>query len=340
MDKELSQLKNILFSKKLPEHQEIFDFAQSCSEILEQEVSFYRENSVEDIPGSLLDFSSDPLPMVVIPDIHARPDFIANILEYKLPEGFLPKPITVFKALEKKQIRVVCVGDALHTERTRRRWNMAMDEFDHGIYTGPAMSEEMLCGLNTICGLMRLKKLFPEHFHFLKGNHENIYNKSGEGDYAFKKYADEGSMVRHFLFEKYGDDIIFMLSCVENSLPLMVCSNNCVISHAEPVTGFNRYQIVNARLFPEVIEGLTWTDNGRAEEGSVASVIMNVMATNEIDDFIYLGGHRTVPEVYLTRQDGRYVQFHNPAAQNVALVNPEKKFNPDYDIVSVINKEE
>lgn len=333
----LSQIKKSLFSQVLPSHSELFDLAQQVSDILDAEISTYRESSIEEIPGALLDFYGTSLPVLVVPDIHARPGFIFNILNYKLKRGITGTKETVIEALGKKHIIVVCVGDALHTERTRERWLKALEEFENTYYHGPAMSEEMLYGLNTIIALMQLKIFFPENFHFLKGNHENITNRTGEGDYAFKKYADEGEMVRKFIFEVYGDDVLYMLSCVENSMPLVFCTQNCVISHAEPRTGYSRYKIINARLYPEVIEGLTWTDNDTAEEGSVEAVYKNLMEGRQSDknSFIYLGGHRTVPENYLERQQGKYIQFHNPGKQNVALIVPGKKFNPDHDIVNV-----
>ena len=35
------------------------------------------------------------------------------------------------------------------------------------------------------------------------------------------------------------------------------------------------------------------------------------------------------------RQDGAYVQLHNPQEMNVALVVPGKKFDPEKDIISL-----
>lgn len=336
MTDNLSFFKTKLFSLSLPSHDEISKIAGETSSILENEITDYREESSDGIPGGLLDFSSDSLPLIVVPDIHARPDFIFNILNFKLPNKFLHKKERVIEALEKNHIYLVCVGDALHTERTRNRWKQAYEEFENSFYHGPAMSEEMLCGLNTILCLMELKKRFPRNFHFLKGNHENIYNRTGEGDYAFKKYADEGEMVKRFLFEVYGDDIIYLLSCIENDMPLMAVSKNCVISHAEPARAFSREKIVNARLYPQVVEGLTWTDNDEAEEGSVDQTIRSLFEGKKIniENFVYLAGHRTVPENYLLRQK-RFIQFHNPAKQNVAIVSGDKVFNPEKDIVSV-----
>ena len=50
---------------------------------------------------------------------------------------------------------------------------------------------------------------------------------------------------------------------------------------------------------------------------------------------MYLGGHRCVKTLYELRQNGLYVQIHNPGNENVALIYKDKKFNPDEDIVGV-----
>lgn len=332
-----SSINKILRASVLPSHDEIFRLSDISSTVMENELCAYRPACDYGEPGGLLDFKGDPLPLIVVPDLHARPYFLENILDYKLSKKFLKaSSCSVFEALEKGLVRIICVGDALHTERTtRERWAAAEAEFDTGICTGPAMSAEMLDGLSLICALMRLKELFPANFHFLKGNHENILNRTCDGDYAFRKFADEGRMVKEFISEYYGDDILYMLSCVENALPLIAVTDNCVISHGEPKMAFTRQQLINGRSMCEVVSGLTWTDNGAAEEGSVIKIIKELCGENDFENYVYLGGHRPVTENYLLRQNGRYIQIHNPGKQNIALVDIEKKFNPDTDIVSV-----
>jgi len=43
----------------------------------------------------------------------------------------------------------------------------------------------------------------------------------------------------------------------------------------------------------------------------------------------YFGGHRPVSGLYTTRAAGRYVQFHNPGKQIVAVLEPEGEIDPD-----------
>ncbi|MBQ7752694.1 MAG: hypothetical protein IJR80_03435 [Treponema sp.] len=334
----ISKIKKILEAPDLPGHDFIFGLAECASTLMETEITDYRQVSENGKPGSLLDFQKSPLPLIVVPDIHARPFFLENILDYILPEDFLgAQPRSVHEALRYGLVRLLCVGDALHTEvGTKERWIAAEIEFAQNLYTGPAISAEMKDGLAVICALMKMKEIYPHNFHFLKGNHENILNKTEDGDYGFRKFADEGRMVREFIAEYYGDDVLYILSCVEAAMPLIAVTNNCVISHAEPRYAFRKDQLINARMEPCVVEGLTWTDNDIAEQGSVSGIIEELCSPDQIPDkYVYLGGHRPVKGNYALRQGGRYIQIHNPRFQNIALVRPDKIFNPETDIVSV-----
>lgn len=339
MNKKFKELQEILNYTGLPDHDYLFDLLNVASTILENEKYEYRPQADSGEPGSLLDFRNNSLPIIVVPDIHARPDFLSNIINFTLPEGFIPKvrkSYTVLDALNKGYINLVCVGDALHTElNTKERWLAGLEEFNRGIYTGPAISAEMLEGFKTICFLMKLKELFPQNFHFLKGNHENIMNQTAYGDFAFRKFANEGYMVREFIHELYGDDILYLMTCVENALPLIAFSETCVISHAEPKTSFSYKQLLNARKYPEVITGLTWTANDEADEDSVKQIIETLYSESQRENVIYIAGHRPVKANYLYRQNGMFVQIHNPAKQNICLVYKNRKFDPESDIMNV-----
>jgi len=336
MLKDFSLVKQRLFATDLPMHTYLFDLCSDVCDILEKEITEYREIDREGAAGSLLDFSKNPLPTIVVPDIHARPDYIYKILNYKLPKELIDySDRTVFHALKKNLVRIICVGDALHTEKTYARWKSIEVEFNAGVSTGNFMSEEMLEGLNTICGMMMLKKLFPENVHFLKGNHENIMNRTGNGDYGFIKYADEGNMVRKFMFDMYGDDVIYMISCIEKALPLISVNQNFVVSHGEPADYFSKTELINARHIEngKIIKALTWTNNGDSKEGSVSRILKELSGSEDIEDWFYFGGHRPVPEDYLLRQNGKYVQIHNPSKQNIVFIKPDEKIDLEKIIV-------
>ncbi len=338
MDSVFETIKNILNSSMLPFYDDFFQILNEASECLESEKNDYRPADSNNGPGGLIDFHKDKLPLIVIPDLHARPYFLLNILEYPIF-----KNMNVFEALSAGRLRLLSVGDILHTERnTQERWAAAAVEFLAGIFTGPALSAEMQEGLCLLAGLLKLKVAFPSYVHILKGNHENILNASGNGDFAFRKFADEGEMGMVFVQDYYGDDILYLINCVEKSLPLAFFGKKCVVSHAEPFRSYSREELINARITEGVVEGLTWTDNGAAAEGSAAGTISALCSSSgekgSIEDYVYLGGHRPVTGNYRLLQSGRYIQIHNPGKQNVAFVQPDKKFNPDTDFVDVVKK--
>ena len=318
----------------LPFYDEFFSLLNDVSELLESEKTAYRPEASGGGCGGLLDFHKDDLPLIVIPDFHARPYFLQNILEYRIFEDS-----TVLEALEKGRLRLLSVGDILHTERgTRERWAAAAAEFENEIFTGPAMSAEMQEGLSLWCSLFELKKKFPEYVHVLKGNHENILNETGDGDFAFRKFVDEGEMCRSFVQEYYGDDILYLMNCIERSMPLYYFGKNCSVSHAEPMRAFSKNELIDARKNPEVVKGLIWTNNGEAAEDSASGTVKNLFEASGESvpaGYICLGGHRPVTGNYKILQNGSYIQIHNPSKQNIAFIRADKIFNPDEDIIEV-----
>lgn len=340
---QINEINKILTSEALFEHGEIFGIAEKMCDVLENEDSSYRPAAQDSKPGSLLDFHNIDIPVIVIPDLHARPYFLKNILNYTLPQDFVfgMKEISVFEALQKNLVNLVFLGDALHTERTTKdRWFKIEEEFDEGVYDGESMKAEMNEGLSLLMGLYYLKISFPKNFHFLKGNHENILNENTDIDYSFRKYADEGQMVKNFMQTYYGDDILYLISLVENNLPFVYFGKYCVISHAEPKFSFTKAQLINARTEKSVAKNLIWTDNGEAKNKSAKETIENLFGEEENssckEECIYLAGHRCIRGKYNILQDGKFIQIHNPMNQNIALVYNDRKFNPETDIKNVL----
>lgn len=321
------------FETKLPSHDEIFSSCEKMCDILENEKGEafpWRPVSSDGTAGSLLDFSQNDIPVVIIPDLHARPSFLKNILNFHIDGK------TVLEKLEAKEIHLVFAGDALHSEKTtRERWMNCYSEFQNGVFSGPCMKEEMTDGLSLLMNLFRLKIAFPENFHFLKGNHENIMNECSGGDFPFRKYVEEGNMVKEFISDYYGDDVLYILSLYEKALPLVYVSNHCVISHAEPRVTFSKQEIIDARLEDGIVAGLVWTANNEAENDSVENTIKNLLG-KKAKDVLWFGGHRPVSGKYSLRQNGRFVQIHNPLLQNIVYIKKGQSFNPESDILNVL----
>lgn len=341
-NKLLEKLTSLASGSSLPEYGYLMELADKTSSILESEDSTYRPYTKSKIPGGLLDFTEKGckrLPIIVVPDLHARTYFLYNILNFKLPSDFFydeTPSITVLEALLQHKIYIICVGDLLHSElRGRKRWLDALSEFESKNISGDSMVDEMQEGLSLLCMAMELKCSFPEYFHVLKGNHENIMNDSGCGDFSFCKFANEGEMVRLFMEKKYGEEVLYVISCFEKALPLVAAFNECVISHGEPIRCFSRQEIIDGNKNGEVIKGLTWTENNQAKIGGVEMMLCALTNRNDFLNARYLAGHRPVKENYALRQNGYFIQIHNPDRQNIALVRLNKIFNPDQDIVKV-----
>ena len=335
MQKKSYSVNDCLTVKQLFSHEYISSLAESAAEVLENEITDYRVASSEGNPGSLLEFKNN-LPAIIVPDIHARPYFLQNILKYTLPDDFLASDsFTVEQALKNKLVNVICVGDSIHTELTVDRWYCIEEEFKKDIITGPFMKAEMKDCLSALAGLMVLKLTYPENFHFLKGNHENILNQNEGGDFAFRKYADEGYMVRRFISEYYGDDVLYLISCWEKALPLVAVGSNYVVSHAEPLKAYSREKLIDARCYAPVVNGLIWTRNGDVKTNTATEIMKELIPSKDVNDCFYFAGHRPVYNNYALRQDGHFIQIHNPYKQNVALVSNTKTFDPESDIVGV-----
>lgn len=331
---------------QVPSHDYLFDLLDKVTTILAQEIAEYRPADSNGNPGGLLILEKD-ISSVLVPDIHARPQFVKNILNYNLPKRFVSDAVsdrkkeTVLSLLEQNKINVICVGDAFHTERTIERWDLIQKEFDQGIVDGPYMQQEMTECLAAFCALLNLKISYPENFHFLKGNHENILNVSHDGDRSFYKYADEAAMVKAFIANFYGEDILYLISMYEKLLPLVAKTKKCVVSHAEPALSLTKEEIINVRNDPKFIYSLIWTKNDEVQECTAVNIINNLFDVNESENgkkknaILYFVGHRPVKNVYELRQQGCVVQFHNVEAQRIAVVHNKKKFNFEKDFLDV-----
>ena len=332
--------------EKLPSAQKISSLAKKTVSVLHSENPSYRPSLTlqdEKIAGGLLDFRGQKeIPCVVVPDIHARADFIYNILNFILPKKIsgLQDDVRIADALDKNEIRVVLVGDLLHSEMQHYdRWLLAYDEFLRGDFAGKAMKSEMREGLSAQMAVMECKCRWQENFHCLKGNHENIKNENGGGNFSFRKFAQEGEMVMRFMQAYYGDEVLDAIYDFEKSLPLAFCTENLFVSHAEPLKPLDEEAVINAPLFDEAILALTWTANDEASSGSVKKMLKAFCKPKDKSVHpVYIGGHRPVKGKFNLRQNGCYVQLHNPLEQNIAIVRADQTFDCKTQIVSVEQK--
>jgi hypothetical protein len=295
---------------------------QSC------ESTALRPPDARGLPGGLVCLDPD-IPTAILPDLHARMDLFLAALECRIAPG-----VNLVEALAAGQAQLLCLGDGFHAEsRAIERWQLALREYRSGFRIRQAMDNEMIESLGLMEMVLHTKLQFPVAFHFLKGNHENIRNEEGGGNFSFYKFVQEGAMVLDYLRRFYGAGFLDSHACFEATLPVLARGAAFLASHAEPVRCFSVADVVEARLRPAVVEGLTWTDNGAAQPGSVAAMLDSFLPG--VSSAVYFGGHRPVAGRYALRAGGRFIQIHNPQRNQLALVPVGRPFDPERDILQL-----
>lgn len=322
------RLDSILQREMVPGGEVYLQKVLDVTEVLAQEDELIRPKDIQRHPGGLIRLMN--IPTIIVPDLHARMDFFLHIMDFKLHGEK-----TVAEELSDRTLQVLCVGDGFHAEgRGALRWRSAFQEYLGSYRKRENMDEEMRESLGLMEMVMEAKIMFPDVFHFLKGNHENITNEDGEGNYPFGKFAYEGEMVAEYVRKFYGEEFIGSYSVFEKNLPLLAVGSHFLVSHAEPVKYFPEEKVINYRANPDVIYGLTWTADDQAEEGSVEQMLSSYLPDN-LEGTFYFGGHRTIMGLYNLRADGRYIQIHNPEREPIAVTRPGCLFNPDTDILEL-----
>jgi hypothetical protein len=269
-------------------------------------------------------------------DIPTRMDFFLNIMFMKDTNNE-----TNLEKVASDKLQIICVGDGVHGEkRAAKRWARAYKEFLEDYAVHVSIDEEIKESLGLMEMIMEVKINYPSNFHFFKGNHENIKNEEGGGNYPFVKFSYEGPMMVYYISKFYGEEFLEQYYQFEKNLPLFAVGKNFLVSHAEPLSFYNREQILEYRKNPDVIEGLTWTADDSANDGSVQEML-NYYIGNEEDrsKSYYFGGHRPVKNLYNPRAQGKYIQIHNPDKFTIASIG-EGDIDLERDIFELENKVE
>ena len=225
------------------------------------------------------------------------------------------------------------VGDGMHGERrAAARWRMALEEYKKGFAECPAMADEMSENFQTMAMVMRLKIHFPDLFHFLKGNHENILDEKINGNHPFAKFAAEGPMTRLYIEKFYGTDFINQYDQFEKNLPLLARGNFFIISHARPKRVYKTEDIINFRSNPELIEGLTWTRHQAAQAGSTIEILDKIIGTSS-EQRLWFTGHTAINDRYKFWDKDLLIEIHNPILRSLVIVDPLETFRPEEHII-------
>lgn len=314
----------------LPDLDEYLGRLKAASAALDSEGGPGRPTDSRGRPGGLVRLAGDA-PTILLPDLHAREDFLVSVLLQPLPEGR-----TVLDALGEGTLQILCLGDGFHAEaRAADRWKRAYQEFAGGWARHRAMDQEMRESLALMEMVLVCKTAFPERFHFLKGNHENVLNEEGNGNHPFRKFALEGMMVTSWLERFYGRDFLEVYAGFERRLPLFAAGPRFLASHAEPRRAYTERELIDARLDPDTVLGLTWTDNGEADPRAVPALLDRFLPG--VPGARYFTGHRVVRGAFRELSGGRHLQIHNPDRFSAAWIMPGRDFDPDLDIGEIRN---
>ncbi len=323
-----TRLESICLRESLPDTDGFGALVGTAQTAMEQTDQRVRPRDTAGNAGGLL-YLTESIPTILVPDLHARRDFFFNMLQYRFSGS-----TTVLEGLEKGTVRVICVGDAFHSEQQCRfRWLTAYEEYRTGNLDGPSLTAEIADSMGLMEMIMECIGAFSDRFFFLKGNHENILNSENNGNHPFRKYADEGEMFYQFFTHRFGEVFTTRYARFEESLPLCAVGERFMVSHAEPRCFHDAASIINARRNPGTVEDFTWTGNGDSEEGTVERMLDTYLP--DVPDALYFGGHRPVAQTYSLRASNRYVQIHDPASSQIAFVSPDRPFDFNTDMRSV-----
>jgi hypothetical protein len=295
------------------------------NEVLENENRDYRPADKEERPGGLVLLRQD-LPTIIVPDLHGRSDYFPDLMRFR------NNTIPIRDLLQSGKIQLVCVGDGMHSEkRGIARWRVALQEYKNGFKECPAMAEEMNENFQTMAMVMRLKIAFPDLFHFLKGNHENIMDEEINGNHPFAKLAAEGPMTRKYVEQFYGNEFLERFNRFEKNLPLMARGRFFLISHSRPKAYYPIDDIINYRSHPDLIEGLTWTRHNTAKTGVIRQMLSDILG-NGLNQKLWISGHSAISDLYHYWNDEYLLEIHNPGLRLVVVIDPNQPFDPERHI--------
>ncbi len=277
------------------------------------------------------------IPTIVIPDIHARREMLFNILDKNLVSKDSKEKKKIFDLLKEGRINIVCLGDGMHSEVAE---NWAWSD-NNDPQKQVKLKAEMIKSLGTMKMIMDLKSTFPENFHYIRGNHDNILGHEGDMP-GFAKYNSESINIKQWVETSYGRDFLNKYASMEKNLPLLAKLNKSVVfSHTAPSDIFSGVQInernpavSGANYNENTGGGLTWTDNTRGQTSSekIEGTLHNIGA----DGAKWIIGHRpTGNEKYREQFNGKLIQINDPNKGLFAIIQANKTFDPKNDIKEV-----
>ncbi len=268
------------------------------------------------------------LPTIIVPDLHARPEFILKVLEFAVGQK------TILTLLQEQKVNVIFLGDIAHSEDISF-WVHELPEGKIALKQGDELLPEMIHELTTIKILCDIKSAFPGNVHILRGNHDDVRGRI-VGLYM-KGMIPQSQMVLEWLVVNFGREFIDLVMEFEDCLALIAEGDNFMTSHSAPGRILHKEEVKNKE--GDVAEMLTWTEN-REEFGGLRETELkrNICETwrnlGKAAKPLWVAGHRTVEEPMLYREQagGIFVQINNPTAFIIGIIPANKMFDAEKHI--------
>ncbi|HLI05446.1 MAG TPA: metallophosphoesterase [Ktedonobacteraceae bacterium] len=291
------------------------------------------------------------LPTIIIPDLHARRTMLTDILSAPIGAGSSTGE-QVFGLLQKGLINVVCVGDIVHSEEPSN-WVINRD----GEWTPALLDKEMVRSLGAGIMVMYLKLQFPDHFHCLRGNHDDMVMEFGpfrkfvglrrdeqdevvvvEGRPVLTGDKGESELVRDWVLtrEGWGQAFLDAWTQFERALPLFAQGSYFVVSHTLPRIPLSEAALHDPGKPREVTSELTQRRGVNGD--SIVRTLENLGIKSIIQRWFY--GHTPVSAEknggkYEEGLDGLLIRLNNPKNYVFAYVpasDDERRFDPIRDV--------
>ncbi|MFC1638086.1 hypothetical protein ACFL2R_01540 [Patescibacteria group bacterium] len=193
------------------------------------------------------------------------------------------------------------------------------------------MDAEMARGLSLMKVVMELKTRFPENFHYVRGNHDDL----GETMIRFKKYSNESGWTRYWA-QEFGEDFYDKYLEFESKMPLLAEADDFIVSHAAPKEELTRKGV--EKRDKNAFVSLTCTENNR-ESYKESNVVESLGSLGKSKDSRWFIGHRRVDhgEKFREQFDGRLIQINHKENQLVAIVGKDgiDEFDLNRDVIDL-----
>jgi hypothetical protein len=291
------------------------------------------------------------LPTVIVPDLHARREMLIAILGTHFIEGSFSGR-SIFELLQQGLINVVCVGDIVHSEK-RSNWVINLD----GEWTPELLDQEMTRSLGMGAIVMYLKTQYPQHFHCLRGNHDDITMELGpyrkfvglkyddqdevveiDGKAVFTADKGESGIVKEWVLTREGWGLAFLDAWArfEQALPLFAQGSYYVVTHTLPLISLSAAALQAPDRPHEIVKELT--SSRGINRVAIEETLSNLNARENVQHWFY--GHTPVSE---KKNDGKYeedlegllIRLNNPKKYVFAYVPAsysERRFAPAQDV--------